>query len=107
MDTPTPGLMNRDVQGHWVRLETLTRVRWLVVAGQIAALLAARFVFELEFALVVCLSVVGVSAVSNVLSAFVFPRSKRLSGTNQRTAMRARRPTPTHTDTKLAPIAAA
>lgn len=79
MDTPTPGLMNRDVQGHWVRLETLTRVRWLAVAGQIAALLAARFVFELEFALVVCLSVVGVSAVSNVLSAFVFPRSKRLS----------------------------
>ena len=79
MDTPAPGQMNRDVQGHWVRLETLTRVRWLAVAGQIAALLVARFVFDLEFALVVCLSVVGVSAVSNVISTFVFPRSKRLS----------------------------
>ena len=45
MDTPAPGLMNRDVQGQWVRLPTLTRVRWLGVGGQVAALATARLVF--------------------------------------------------------------
>ncbi len=81
MDTPAPGLMNRDVQGQWVRLATLTRVRWLAVVGQVAALATARLVFELQFALTLCLAVVAVSAASNLLSAIVFPRARRLSET--------------------------
>jgi len=81
MDSAAQGLMNRDVQGHWVRLETLTRVRWLAVAGQVGALLVARFLFQLQFPLALCLSVVAVSAASNLASTHVFPRSKRLSET--------------------------
>lgn len=81
MDSPALGLMNRDAQGHWVRLETLTRVRWLAASGQVVALLVARHAFALEFPLALCLSVVGVSAASNLLSAHVFPRTKRLSET--------------------------
>jgi len=79
MDTEQPGLMNRDVQGHWVRLETLTRVRWLAASGQVAALGVAAFGFGLQFPLTLCLAVVGVSATTNVLSSYVYPRSKRLS----------------------------
>lgn len=79
MNSQTQGLMERDVQGHWIRLETLTRVRWLAAAGQVIALLVARFVFDLSFALELCLVVVGVSAISNLVSAVLHPRSKRLS----------------------------
>lgn len=77
---PTPDF-NRDVQGHWVRLQTLVRVRWLAATGQVGALLAAYHLFQLDFALVLCLGVVAVSAASNLLSAYVFPRIKRLSET--------------------------
>jgi two-component system sensor histidine kinase RegB len=79
MDAQTTGLMNRDVQGHWVRLETLTRVRWLAASGQLGALLVAAFAFEFVFPLALCLAVVGVSAMTNMLSSYVYPRSKRLS----------------------------
>lgn len=81
MDSTAQGLMNRDVQGHWVRLETLTQVRWLAASGQVVALLVTHFLFSLDFPLALCLSVVGVSAASNLLSAYVFPRTKRLSET--------------------------
>lgn len=77
---PQPeGLMHRDIQGHWVRLETLTRVRWLASFGQLLALLIAYHGFGLRFNLVLCLAVVGVSVFSNVLSAAIFPRIRRLS----------------------------
>ena len=79
MDSPAQGVIDRDARHHWVRLETLVRVRWLAVAGQVAALLAANLWFELHFPLVLCLAVVGVSAASNLLSSLVFPRVKRLS----------------------------
>ncbi|KPQ06929.1 MAG: two-component system, sensor histidine kinase RegB [Rhodobacteraceae bacterium HLUCCA12] len=77
---PQPeGMMDRDIQGHWVRLATLTRVRWLAAAGQLLALLSAYHGFGLRFNLALCLVVVGVSAVSNILSAAIFPRIRRLS----------------------------
>lgn len=77
---PIPeGLMHRDIQGHWVRLETLTRVRWLAAFGQLLALLIAYHGFGLRFNLALSLAVVGVSVVSNIVSAAIFPRIRRLS----------------------------
>jgi two-component system sensor histidine kinase RegB len=71
--------MDRDLQGQWVWLDTLTRVRWIAAAGQCAALLAAWFVLGLQFPLGLCLIVVAVSAASNLATQLVFPRSRRLS----------------------------
>lgn len=74
-----PGPMDRDLQGQWVWLDTLTRVRWIAAAGQCAALVVAWGLLGLQFPLVLCLLVVAVSAVSNLANRLVFPRSRRLS----------------------------
>lgn len=71
--------LDPNTQGRWVRLETLTRVRWLAATGQVIALLVACYVFQLHFALELCLAVVAVSAVSNMMSRYIHPGTKRLS----------------------------
>ena len=70
---------DHDAQGHWIRLETLIRVRWLASLGQISALLVADYLLGLEFPLAVAIAVVLVSVAANGLSYMVYPRSKRLS----------------------------
>lgn len=72
-------MMERDVQGYWLRLETLTRVRWLAIGGQGLALVVAWTVLGLRFEAALALAVVGVSVLFNALVAFAFPRSRRLS----------------------------
>ena len=76
---PDSGRMDRDLQGQWVWLDTLTRVRWIAAAGQCAALLVAWGILGLTFPLVLCLLVVAVLAASNLANRLVFPRSRRLS----------------------------
>ena len=72
--------MHRDLQGQWVWLDTLTRLRWLAVTGQLAAILVAWFWFELRFPILLSLAVVAVSVAFNLINRLLFPRSRRLSG---------------------------
>ena len=81
LPSPNQGLMHRDIRGHWVRLETLTRVRWLAAFGQVVALCIGYFGLGLSFNLLLCLVIVGISVITNLLSSAVFPRSRRLSET--------------------------
>ncbi len=77
---PTPAaVLDRDMQGHWVRLQTLTRARWLAIIGQLLALGVAYFGFDLRFDLVLSLLVVAILVASNLFSSWVFPRTRRLS----------------------------
>ena len=73
------GQMDRDLQGQWVWLDTLNRVRWLAIGGQCAALGVAAGGLGLDFPVVLALAVVAVSAASTLVSRLVFPRSRRLS----------------------------
>jgi len=81
VDTPTEGLMNRDTGGQWVRLQTLTRVRWFAVLGQFLAITIAHFGLGLSFSISLAYLVVAVSVASNLLSEVVFPPNRRLSDT--------------------------
>ena len=66
-------------RGNWIRLRTIILLRWVAIAGQLAALAVSQQVYNLVLPLVPCLMVVGASVAGNLLSLFVFPENKRLS----------------------------
>ena len=49
-----------------VRLDTLIRLRWLAVCGQLAAVLVVHFGLEFEVPIWACLAVIALAAVLNV-----------------------------------------
>ena len=64
---------------NWIRLKTLTLLRWWAIAGQATALVVAEQFFELDLEMGLCFLVIGVSVVSNLVATFVFAESKRLA----------------------------
>ena len=70
-----PGRRRRD----WIRLRTMILLRWMAIAGQLAALLIAREVFGLEMPLGFCLLVIGAAVIVNLFAIYVFPGNPRLS----------------------------
>lgn len=79
MQSPTDAIAGSEAQTRWVRLDTLARLRWLAVAGQLATITLAHFGLGLQFNLWLCYAVVAVSAGSNLLGRLIFPRSRRLA----------------------------
>src|SRR5215471_3122721 len=61
-----------------VRLDTLVRLRWLVVVGQTLTLLIVHYVLDFTLPLAACLGVVALSAGLNVALRLRFHRSQRL-----------------------------
>ncbi|MET4102909.1 two-component system sensor histidine kinase RegB [Roseovarius sp. MBR-78] len=64
---------------NWLRLRTLTLLRWWAIAGQASALVVAEQIFRLDLEMGLCLLVIGVSVVSNLVASFVFAETKRLA----------------------------
>lgn len=67
-----------NLTGHTLRLETLVRLRWLAVAGQLAAVLFVRLVLGFPLPLVLCLVLIGLSALLNIALRVRYPASRRL-----------------------------
>lgn len=66
-------------RGNWIRLRTLVLLRWAAIAGQIAALLIAHFVYGLQIEFALCFLVIALSVAANLVALFIFPENKRLS----------------------------
>lgn len=64
-----------------LRLDTLTKLRWLAVAGQTASVLFVHFVLHFTLPLLACLSVIALLVVVNLFSRAFFPATTRLSAT--------------------------
>ncbi len=79
MADPNPGLLASEIRSRWVRLRTLVVLRWLAIAGQLAAIGVAAWLFELQLDLGLCLMAVGASVIANLVMIFVYPQSKRLA----------------------------
>ncbi|MFL5043250.1 MAG: ActS/PrrB/RegB family redox-sensitive histidine kinase [Xanthobacteraceae bacterium] len=61
-----------------VRLDTLTRLRWLAVAGQTAAVLVVNYVLDFDVPLAACAAVIAMSAWLNVALRLRFRVNQRL-----------------------------
>lgn len=79
MLSPGVNLLSRDTRSDWVRLRTLIFLRWMAIVGQLAAITVADRYYEMQLPLGLCYLAVGASVAANLVSAFVFPESKRLS----------------------------
>ncbi len=69
----------RDGREDWVRLRTLVLLRWMAIAGQLAALIVANRHFGITLNLPACLVVIGLSIGVNLLSGLLPAPSRRLS----------------------------
>ena len=74
-----PGPQLRDTRSDWVRLRTLILLRWMAIAGQLAAITVADRYFEMRLPLALCYLVVATSVIANLIAMSVFPENKRLS----------------------------
>src|SRR3954467_15733272 len=61
-----------------VRLDTLVRLRWLSIAGQISTVLAVYFGLEFDLPLFACLAVIALTAGLNVALRIRFRNTQRL-----------------------------
>ena len=61
-----------------VRLDTILRLRWLAVLGQLAAIFIVANGLEFEFEVVACLTIVGLSALLNLVLQIAFNPMQRL-----------------------------
>ena len=62
-----------------LRLQTLLRLRWIAVAGQLVAVLGTRFVLGFPLPLWWCLAVIGLTAIFNLGLRAFYPARHRLS----------------------------
>jgi len=67
-----------DLAGHSLRLETLIRLRWLAVAGQIAAVVFVRFGLDFPLQFFFCLGLIALSALLNIALRIIYKASQRL-----------------------------
>lgn len=74
-------LISDQRRSNWIRLRTITTVRWIAIAGQMIALIVADRYFNLDLNYALCYAAVGVSIIANVVAAYVFPENKLLTET--------------------------
>lgn len=75
----TTGFQPRDVGANMVRLRTLILLRWMAIAGQVAAILVASQAYGLQLPLGLCALAIGLSVLANLLLVMLFPENRRLS----------------------------
>ncbi len=79
MANPTLGLVGASSRVNWVRLRTLIVLRWIAIAGQLAAITVAQRLFDLNLELGLAFLGIGAAITANLIAIFVYPENKRLS----------------------------
>lgn len=74
-----PAPARTDDSDHWIRLRTLVLLRWWAILGQVAALIVAQRLYDLDLEMGLCFLAIGASVITNVVASLVFPENRRLS----------------------------
>ncbi len=78
-DSGLSSILTADARGNWVRLRTLTSLRWLAVAGQSVAVIVADQWLDIRLPLELCAITISASVCFNIAAHLVHPAEKRLS----------------------------
>jgi two-component system sensor histidine kinase RegB len=62
-----------------LRIDTLSRLRWLALCGQLAAVLVTAIILQFSLPLGLCLGVIGGAALLNLAFRYLAPKSLRLA----------------------------
>ena len=79
MASALSGFQVADASANMVRLRTLILLRWMAIAGQVAAILSASQLYGLQLPLGLCALAVGLSVLANLILLMLFPETRRLS----------------------------
>ena len=79
MSQPDISYIDQNARSNWMRLRTLVTVRWFAISGQILALIIGQQLYGLQLALWPCATAIGLSVITNLLAAIIFPDNRRLS----------------------------
>ncbi len=79
MADTSPAIFRSEPHVNWVRLRTLSLLRWMAICGQSAAITISSVYFDLAFELGWILVVIGAAVIANLVAAFVYPENKRLT----------------------------
>ena len=59
------GILTQERRSNWVRLRTLIVLRWIAIAGQLAAITVAQRYFNLSLKIGLCYLAIGASVISS------------------------------------------
>ncbi|KAJ57221.1 histidine kinase [Actibacterium mucosum KCTC 23349] len=71
--------LSTEGRNQWIRLRTLTALRWVAIIGQTTAVAAGTLWLEYQIPLGWCSLVIGAAIIANLLSVAVYPENRRLS----------------------------
>ncbi len=66
-------------RSNWVRLRTLVILRWVAIVGQIAAILVAVTIYNLQLQVTATVLIILSSVIANLLFSIFYPENRRLS----------------------------
>ncbi|ANT60209.1 MULTISPECIES: sensor histidine kinase RegB [Roseobacteraceae] len=79
LNEPGQALLWTEERSTFIRLRTMILLRWVAICGQIAALVVAQSIYDLQLPLGLCYVAVGISVIGNLVASLIFPETKRLS----------------------------
>ncbi|SFR53691.1 two-component system, sensor histidine kinase RegB [Yoonia tamlensis] len=72
-------LFQQQQRSNWIRLRTLTSLRWVATMGQVAAIMVASLVYGVQIHLGLAAAIIGVSVLANLVATVGYPENTRLS----------------------------